>query len=297
MDWINISDEASILAVDYQITAKTVDGTIFSTEDGENEIYISEYYGDTLKWISPGSHNENVTHSVYNFELQQAIRENDIAIYEITISRVVDSQGIVWENSNKENQIKTVLFGKKGYAFQNDISNESVQELINRIKGRAGEYELDLEKPEVFISEQSYCVLRYEDVDIRIELSDINEVLPDKVIFVYYSKQENENMEEYVQSCLDQICKLRLCICPAVLYDRPYEELMETLKEYNEDHERYLSCEDPDDGVFGRVVNILDVNNNVINCTVIGVGEDLHGLPEDLFWVRENPWSKLRIQR
>ena len=104
-------------------------------------------------------------------------------------------------------------------------------------------------------------------------------------------------MEEYVQSCLDQICKLRLCICPAVLYDRPYEELMETLKEYNEDHERYLSCEDPDDGVFGRVVNILDVNNNVINCTVIGVGEDLHGLPEDLFWVRENPWSKLRIQR
>lgn len=259
VDWINISDEASILAVDYQITAKTVDGTIFPTEDGENEIYISEYYGDTLKWISPGSHNENVTHSVYNFELQQAIRENDNAIYEITISRVVDSQGIVWENSNKENQIETVLCGKKGYAFQNDISNESV--------------------------------------DIRIELSDINEVLPDKVIFVYYSKQENENMEEYVQSCLDQICKLRLCICPAVLYDRPYEELMETLKEYNEDHDRYLSCEDPEDGVFGRVVNILDVNNNVINCTVIGVGEDLHGLPEDLFWVRENPWSKLRIQR
>lgn len=296
VDWTNISDEASILAVDYQITAKTSDGTIISTEDGENGIQISEYYEDNSKWTASGLHNVIVTHSIYDYGLKQAIQESDVAIYEISISRAVDSQGVVWENSNKENQIVAVLCGKKGYAFQNDISNESVQELINRIADRSEEYGLDLEKPKVFICEQNYCMLRYEDVDIRVELSDTNEVLPDKVAFVYYSKQQLENLEEYVQSCLDQICALRLCICPAVLYDRPYEELMETLKEYNEDHERYLNCEDPFYGVFGKVINIQDVHSDVINCTVIGVGKDLYGLPDDLFWVRENPWIESSIR-
>lgn len=290
VDWTNDSKEANIIAVDYQITAKTSDGAVISTQEGENTIYISEYYANVSEWILPELNNKIVTHHIWDYDFQKAVRENGAAVFEIAVCRVVDSQGIVWDNPNKEDKITAVLCGKKGYPFQREISNESVQELIKRIADRAEQYKLDLEEPKVFISEQNYCVLRYENVDIRVELSDTNEVLPDKVAFVYYSKQQLDDMENYVRSCLDQICALRLCICPAVLYDRPYEELMETLEEYNGDHDKYLDCKDPFYGVFGQVINILDEQSEVINCTVIGVGKRLNGLPENFFWVRENPW-------
>lgn len=289
-DWTNASKEESILAVDYQITAKTSDGSIIFDEEGNDRLYISEYYKDASDWIPPGQNNDIVTHKIYNYEFVKACRSEGAAIYEITISRVVDSKGIVWENPDQDDKIISVSCGKKGYAFGRDVSNASVAELTGLIAERDEQYGLNLEEPQVFIKEQDYCVLRYENVDIRVELSDTNEVLPDKVAFLFYSTYSQEDFESYVQSCLDQICALRLCICPAVLTDRPYEELMEMLKGYNEDHDTYLDCNDLPGGVFGQVINLLDVNSNVMHCTIIEVGRDLYDPFENLIWVRENPW-------
>jgi hypothetical protein len=99
-------------------------------------------------------------------------------------------------------------------------------------------------------------------------------------------------MENYVQSVLDQVNVLRLCLCPAVLRQEPYEGLLERLERYNEDSATYLACDDPKEGVFGQVISILDADGNEIHCTVVGMGKGLCDLPESLFWVRgENPWE------
>lgn len=244
VDWTNTSKEESILAVDYKITARTSDGSIISDEEGKGSTSVSEFYEDVSDQIQSGRDNDIVTHYIFNYEFVKACREKGAAMYEVTISRVVDSKGIVWENPDQDDKIISVLCGKKGYAFRKEISNKSVAELTGRIAERAGQYGLSLGDPQVFIKEQNYCVLRYENVDIRVELSDTDEVLPDKVAFLFYSTYSQGDMESYVRFCLDQISALRLCICPAVLTDRPYEEFMEMLNGYNENHDTYLDCTD-----------------------------------------------------
>lgn len=290
VDWTNISRQESVLAVEYEITAKTSDGSIISDEKGRDGLSVSEYYEDASKWILPELDNNVVTHYIFDYDFVKACREKGAAIYEIAICRVIDSKGIVWENPDPDDKIISVVCGKKGYAFKTESTNESVAELIKRIADRAEQYELSLEDPLVYIRKQAYCVLRYENVDIRVELSDMNETIPDKVAFIFYSRRPEDDFEGYVQSCLEKISALRLCICPAVLFDRPCEEFMEMLEEYNENPDTYLNCDDWTSGVFGQVVNLLDVNGNVMNCTVIEIGRDLYDPFREMVWVRENPW-------
>ena len=290
-DWTNLSEDGSILSVVYQVKAKRPDGTAVFAE-GEEELYIAEYYADDLEWIAPGMNNNVVNHTIYDYDFVETCREKGAAIYEIAITRVVDSTGIVWENPDPEEKIVSVSCGKKGYAFQKTCLNKSVIELIGRVRDRAIQYGIDMEEPQVFVNELGYCILRYDNTDIRVELSNVGEVLSEKVVFVFYSTPQYNDMQNYVQSVLDQVSALRLCICPAVLCQEPYEELTERLERYNEDFGTYLACDDSVGGVFGQVISILDANGDEIHCTVVGVGKGLCGLPESLFWVRgENLWE------
>ena len=40
--------------------------------------------------------------------------------------------------------------------------------------------------------------MRYDNVYIRVESSDIGEVLPEKVVFVYYFRAQYDDMGDYV---------------------------------------------------------------------------------------------------
>ncbi len=291
IDWTNLSEESSILSVVYQIKARTAAGSVILVGE-EAELYISECYADQLEWIAPGMNNKVVTHSVFDYEFMKTWREKGAAIYEIAVTRVVDSTGTVWENPYPGEKIESILCGKKGYAFQEVCSNESVLELTDYIAERAKQYGINMGEPQVFVNERNYCILRYDNTDIRVELSDAGEVLQEKVACVYYSRPQYDDMENYVQSVLDQVNVLRLCLCPAVLRQEPYEGLLERLERYNEDSATYLACDDQKEGVFGQVISILDADGNEIHCTVVGMGKGLCDLPESLFWVRgENPWE------
>ena len=69
------------------------------------ELYIAEYYSDDLEWIAPGMNNNVVNHTIYDYDFVETCREKGAAIYEIAITRVVDSTGIVWENPDPEEKI------------------------------------------------------------------------------------------------------------------------------------------------------------------------------------------------
>lgn len=130
-----------------------------------------------------------------------------------------------------------------------------------------------------------------------MELSDQNEVLPNKIAIVYYSVRQYDNFEVYVQSILNKMDVLRRCICSVSLTDVSSEDIAEALQNYkiNTGGETYFQpilFGTKSYNSFEMVLNVLDENSNVILCDVFAVGEDLYYPPDMLFWVRESPWEE-----
>lgn len=296
VDWTNISETSSIIGLIYRITARRADGSIVNNGDGESCTFVSCYYEDPSQWIPPSSDNK-VFNEKIPASVALAFRENHASVFEISIYKVIDSYGIIWEAPAKPTTIEAVLTGKKGYFFSSQVSNKSVQALLDQIEAESLKYDLQLGDVCVSIKDKDYCLLRYEDVDIRVELSDQNEVLPNKIAIVYYSVRQYDNFEVYVQSILNKMDVLRRCICSVSLTDVSSEDIAEALQNYkiNTGGETYFQpilFGTKSYNSFEMVLNVLDENSNVILCDVFAVGEDLYYPPDMLFWVRESPWEE-----
>lgn len=286
VDWTNLSETDNIIDVVYKITAKSSYGTAIPAKDGTEAIYVADDFS-TSKWSAPVSDYYNGNKSIMRLDFSR----EDAAIYEISVCKAVDSNGIVWENSNEDDRITVIFCGKKGYRFGDNASNPSIQALVHRIAEESQKYELDLEEPEIFVREQSYCVLRYAGVDIRMELSETNKVLPDKVGFIYYSKGLHKQTEANLQAYLDKMCSLRLCICAATLTELPYEEVMQKVEEYNKNSESRIDFKDPAYVTYEAGISVLDKYGVQNPCGVFAVGKDLYDPLTAFFWVRENPYD------
>lgn len=291
IDWSNISEAESIVNVTYKVTAKKADGTVVVDENGNAAAYVSEFYREPSEWVRPISDNGNVTQYIYGSELTKAFRENEAAVYEVSVCRAVTTTGTVWENSDESDFITAIMCGKKGYFFGDDSMNPSIQRVIARIDEESEKYEINLGVPRVFVKDKQYCILRYPDIDIRVELSERNEVISDKVGFIYYSKTQYDNPEEYIQSFHHKTERLRLCICTSVLTGLPYEEVKQKVSEYNNNDKDYIDFEDLSYDTFEEWVNILDEKNELVNCCVFACGKDLYYPPDKLLWVRESPYE------
>lgn len=296
-DWINCSELESIIGVTYQIIAKTADGKTIPDMRGNDVSYVSEFYEEPQQWVDPSSKNKIFTESIPTFPAASAFRENGAVRFELSVCRCIDSSGRVWENSDNAVPIQAVLTGKKGYSFLRETPNPSIAALIDRIAREASRTGIELASPAVFIEDESFCVLRYEDVDVRVELSADNEVLPDSVAFVYYSVKQFWDFENYVESVINQMDLLRCCICPAVLTVSGSPELSQALDAY--------SIEDHFDNPYGQVQingssyetfeelsNILDERSNIVLCDVFAMGRELSNPSDGFFWVRESPYHQ-----
>ncbi len=245
VDWTNTSETNSIIDVMYKITGKSI--------DGNDTIYFSSHFS-LDDWVSASSdYNKN---DILDWPTSSVLLERDSSIYELSIWRVVDSKGIVWENPDSDSAIKVVMRGKKGFAFDSASSNASVQELIGRIAEETEKQGLDLGVPEVSVKEQDYCLLRYADVDVRVELSKDNEVYPHSVRLACYLPPSDMEPEPYLQELEKKMESLRICMCAAVLTDLPYTEVIEKVDQYNHDHDDIKRIEFSDtwynfgDGIF-----------------------------------------------
>lgn len=290
IDWSNISEE-SIISVTYKVTARTLDGTVILSETEDDAVYVSEFYEEPADWIQPLADNKDV---LQNIGIQDSViffRDNRAVTYEVSVCRVVTSKGVIWKNTDENDRIVVTICGKKGYAFDEDSLPPSVQSLIERIDEESQKYEMNLGTPKIFVKNHQYCVLRYPDVDIRVELSEANEVLPDKVGFVLYSKFQYEDPEIYVQSVFDKMEALRLCVCTSVLTEIPYVEAVQKISEYNSRDKDYIDFEDMSYDTFESLTNNLDENKNLVRCWVFACGKDLYYPPDKLLWVRESPYE------
>lgn len=290
VDWTNISETDNIIDVVYKITAKSSYGTVIPGKDGADAIYTANDFSGS-EWSAPGSDYYFLEKSIMKLEFSR----DNAAIYEISVCKAVDSKGTVWENSDENDRIAVIFCGKKGYRFGNYAPDSSIQALIRRIAEEAEKYELDLGEPEIFVREQKYCILRYTGVDIRAELSETNEVLPDKVGFIYYSKGIHKPTEANLQAYLDKMRSLRLCVCAAALTDLPYEEVKQKVAAYNHNDENHIDFEDPAYETFEEASRILDKYGIQNPCGVFAVGKDLYDPIEAFLWVRENPYDSQSV--
>lgn len=271
VDWTNISKTNSIIDVVYKIIAKSGDGKVICCEDGEDAIYFSRYFssGD---WVSTSSDRSDFRY--LDVPTISLLRENNAILYELSIWKVIDSKGIVWENPDPDNGIEVAINGRKGFAFGNDFSNESIQELIDRIAEEAGKQGLDLGMPDVFIQKQAYCLLRYADVDIRVELTWKNEVSPYVVRFAFYSLPSDMEPEAWIQDLKEKMVQFKLCICAAVLADLPYSEVIQKVEDYCKHDKEHIEFDDRSytsfDGIF--LYNDKDGNTALFGMFAAGRG-------------------------
>ncbi len=285
-DWTNLSETESIIDVVYKITAKSSYGTAIPAKDGAEAIYAADDFSAS-KQPAPGSDYHSDKKSI----MRLLFSREDAAIYEISVCKAVDSNGTVWENSDESDRIAVIFCGKKGYRFGDNVSNPSIQALVHRIAEESQKYDLDLEEPEIFVREHNYCILRYAGVDIRAELSETNEVLPDKVGFIYYSKGLHKQTEANLLAYLDKMRSLRLCICAAALTELPYEEVIQKVEEYNKNSESQIDFEDPAYATYETGNSVLDKYGVQNPCGVFAVGKDLYDPLEAFFWAGENPYD------
>jgi len=296
IEWINQLETDSIIGVVYQITARTAEGTVIPNAEGNDVTYVSQFYKEASQWAAPFAKNVVVNEKIPAYSAASAFRQGGAVRFEISVCRAIDSSGIVWENPTEAPSIETVLLGKKGYAFLWETPNASVAALVDRIMKESSCCGIELGEPAIFIEDGSCCVLRYEDVDICVRLSENNVVLPDKVALMYYSVKQFDDFERYVQSVIDQMVLLRRCICTAVLTDLSTSALAQALDEYALGNYLETSYGQVDiDGssycTFERLTNILDEKSNIVLCDEFAIGKELNDHIEFL-WIRESPYSE-----
>ncbi|MDE7322634.1 MAG: hypothetical protein K2N73_07835 [Lachnospiraceae bacterium] len=285
IDWTNISVKNDIIGIIYRVTVKSADGNVISY-NGMDAFYIFDYYNDSSEWIPPASENRDFNKDLSSYSY--GLRQEGAAIYEVSVWKAIDSEGVVWENTDEGNVIKAVVCGKKEYAFGDYSSNESIRELVDRIEKEAKKNGLELKEPQIFVRNREYCVLRFDNVDVRVALSDANEVLADRVVFIYYARVTQE-LE--INLFYDMMKLLRISICAAVLTELPYTDVVEKVNEYNNNNADRIDFDDSDYNTFEEHVKILDEYADLINCGVFAAGRYLDNPVEGLFWVRESPYN------
>ena len=300
VDWTNLSETDSVIGVVYQIRAKTVDQVTIPDEKGSMVTYVSRFSEEPDEWVPPSADNSIYIEYVSAFTAACAFREGGAAMFEITVCKAIDSNGIIWEAPAEEAPIKVGLNGKKGYSFLEDQPNASVQGLIDRIRDETSKCGLELGQPAVSVKDRSYCVLRYDDLDVRVELSENNEVLTKNMSFALYAVLQYDDWSEFAQAFNDRLSLLIRSVSVAVLTDLPYSEVIQKLDGYLLEEAETPFGKIEFDGqsydVYEDVLSVKDEYSNVIICDLFGIGEYLYYPPNVLFWVRESPWPSQNVE-
>lgn len=300
VDWTNLSETDSVIGVVYQIRAKTADQVIVPNVEGDMVTYVSRFSEDPDQWTPPSADNNIYMESISAYTAAYAFREGGAAIFEISICKAIDSNGIIWEAPADETPVKAVLTGKKGYSFLEDQPNASVQGLIDRIQDEASKCGLELGQPAVSIKDGSYCMLRYDDLDVRVELSEDNEALAENVSLMQYTVMQYDDWSEFVQAFRERRYPLIRCVSAAVLTGLPYSEVVRKIDEYPFENPETPFGKIEFDGqfydVYDELVKINDENLDEVLCALFGIGKNLYYPPNVLLWVRESPWPSQNIE-
>lgn len=273
VSWTNASDQP-LKGVIFKVTGWNLDKTVCKNSKGEDAAaYISSF---PEGGISPGEKSPDY-HLNINWFGNSWIE--NACTYDVSIWRAVAQDGTVYENSTGSNNISAVLLGKKGYAFTDSTDSSQVNKLIANLEKAFSEYNLPFENPEIFISKKDFCLLRYEDLDIRAELNEDGSVSKNNVSFVYYFRRSLISDETEKQKILDTCASLRLSVYPTVLTDIPRDEAVGKIEEFNNNDLEYIDFSDTSYDTFEGSALMYDEFKFYYVCMIEACGKNFDYYP------------------
>ena len=280
-DWTNLSENTEIRGVIYRIAAFLPDGSPVTSENGEEAVLYYSSWEDIP--VLPGQRNQNGGGRLYEYDhswLQGS------SIFEISIARVIDRTGTVWDAPEGKRTASCILTGRKGYVFEDIEGYPAVRTFVQNLAESFSKNSLNYDNPDVFIREHEYCVLCYPDLDIRVELTAENEISPDKVSFIWYGSFPDPEGVDII------LGKIRLAVYPVVLAEIDPAEAVEKITAFNTNQRSYIDFTDQRYDTFEDGGRILDAYGYPVLMMVEAAGKDLY-YPSDFFlWAKGYPYER-----
>lgn len=282
VNYINTSKEAIIIGTVFEIMLRNADGTLCKNNDGTDDVIYYPVFPTTLTY--PGESNFD-----YHYTLTRYFSDNlsSASIYDIRPVRTITSDGRIWD-SEETKPISCVMLGKKGYAFQNETNLKEINQLINALDNEFEQYGMHEGKPQIFLADHAYTVIRYKDCDIRAELDENNKVKNNSVAFSAYALQSDYLNPETKEKITNRIDNLYRCIFCTVLKEAPHDQMLKAVNEFLENDSEYLYLGDQTLRVMEDGGLIYNEQGELLINIISGTGSELNYDPTiQLLWAKD----------
>ena len=246
-------------------------GAVISDNEGDTiQYYVltdADYEPDTLYPIDIW---EKRTGTVYLGENPGKIRT-----IQLKLIKVIDQDGNVYV-SDKEPEVALDISGKVGYLFNNSTDNKSLNTFIERMENNFALEELPYTKPLIHIG-YDYALLRYSDVDIRVELDEKHEVRDGEISLAKYDV-DIDNAKDVETAYQVQVA----AFSASMQVDSSNEEIANQIKDL------FLSAKDGNINTGDKIYHYLRPYANYLSdkSTVIlvaAMGDALNYVPVEFF--------------
>ncbi|MBO4819436.1 MAG: hypothetical protein J5528_04780 [Firmicutes bacterium] len=277
--WLNTGDKP-LRGVVYEIVAYDADGNQTTDRSGNKEsLYFSSFDSQlTMPGDKQSAYHVSMTSKYYLLE--------DSSYIDVRIVKAIAEDGTVY--TSKGDTLTAYFGSKKAYDFGN-AKNKAVTKLGDSIRKAVRKEGIIVSKPLIYIREGDFAVLRFENFDVRVELTEKGKVSPYNVSIVSFATKDEymANVNEEGIYIWEQ--SLAKAILPKVLTKIKEKEIQAKLDEYYHNDKWYVDFEDTSYDTFDSVSVIFSEDGDRLICSVFSVGRDFDYYPlNDMFWAYDS---------
>ena len=285
--WIN-KGKKPLRGVVYELLAYDAEGNRVKNWEGyEKTVYMPAYDEELTQ---PGS-----IQSLYHLRLDRLSSYIDESAYlEVRIVKAIAEDGTVY-TASKGGSLKAYFGSKKAYNFGNETSG-AVKRLGNKVRSALKKYDIKESKPQIYIREGDFALLRFDDIDLRVELTEKGKVSPYTVSIVkYYTR--GEFIDQIVEGVSVREMNVAKAVLPCVLKKIKKNEILEKVDEFYHNDKAYIDFGDRSYDTFDDFSTIFSEDGGRLICEVLGVGIDFDYYPLNaLFWGYDSIYESDRVK-
>ncbi len=287
--WKNDGTEM-LRGVVYRVRACDENMQVIIGKDGRpHEAYIESFYSHMT---FPGLNNPIYHYSMPVIKYRWIMHTPAL---EVSVVQAITEDGTVYETDDPV-CICAGFLGKKGYAFLSEMDHGDIRDMIGSLEKEFSNYDLNYRDPRVMINHKHYCILRYDDLDIRLDLDENDKVKHTIVSYVLYLPQYSGDDEEWerINAIEDS---LPYAVYSAVLTEIPHDELIEKIDEFPGSRQFHYDFSDREYRTFEERTIIMSPSGEQIIASIHGVGKDWNYYPSNaLFWANDTIYDSQRLK-
>lgn len=269
--WETANENINIVTAVIEAKCLNGIGAVVSDIEGDTSQYHiitnADYESDTLYPIDLWGKSTGNIHLGEN--------TGKIRTIQLKLIKVIDQDGNVYV-SNDEPEVALDISGKVGYLFNDSTDNKSLNSLIERMESNFALEELPYTKPLIHIGDD-YALLRYSDVDIRVELDEKHEVKDGEISLAKYDV-DIDNTKDVKTAYQVQVA----AFSASMQVDSSNEDIANQIKEqFLSAKDGNINAEDKTYHYLRPYLNYLSDKSTVI--LVAAMGDSLNYVPVEFF--------------